>query len=91
VTSVFLIKLFLGIKLVNEGTTSALMVYSVTSMLFILTSFRNSENRMSQFQWKLTMVKQWSCLQLALFKHRLPLMFVSSGLLPAEQLMIRGS
>lgn len=49
-TSVFLIKQFVGIKLLDKGTTSVLVVYSVAFMLFILTSVRSSESSMSQFR-----------------------------------------
>lgn len=84
VTSVFIIKQFVGIKLLDKGTASVLVVYSVTFMLFILTSVRSSESSMSQLRWQLTMVKQLSCLKLTLLRYRLSLMFMSSGLLPLK-------
>lgn len=49
-TSVFIIKQFLCIKLLDKGTALVHVVYSVTFMLFILTSVRSTESSMSQFR-----------------------------------------
>lgn len=81
---------FVGVKLLGKGV----MLVLVFIQLLLCSSFPHhweTESSMSQYWWQLTMVKQLSCVLLTPLKYKLSLMFMSTGLLPLEQLMIYGS